>query len=122
MHALTSFCSTPPLNAQGLFWIDPDKDFPAHALIRRIPSPEAQVLYFSCDTQAELALKHRAELAKDIPAELIGLPKFADTHAGPGVLLRLNHLWGHPAKRRFRAGASPTVPTCAPDSIICGTC
>jgi hypothetical protein len=92
---------TPPLNAQGLFWIDPEKDFPAHALIRRIPSPEAQVLYFSCDTQAELALKHRAELAKDIPAELIGLPKFADTHAGPGVLLRLNHLWGHPAKRRF---------------------
>ena len=27
-----------PLNAQGLFWIDPDKDFPAHALIRRIPA------------------------------------------------------------------------------------
>ena len=54
---------TPPLNAQGLFWIDPEKDFPAHALIRRIPSPEAQVLYFSCDAQAELALKHRIEEA-----------------------------------------------------------
>lgn len=92
---------SPPPDAQGLFWIDPDKDFPAHALIRRIPSPEAQVLYFSCDAQAELALKHRIELTKDIPAELIGLPKFADTHAGPAVLLRLNQLWGHPAKRRF---------------------
>lgn len=91
----------PPLDARGVFWIDPDKDFPAHALIRRIPSPESETLYFSCDALAELALKHRAELRKDIPAELIGLPRFADTHAGPGVLLRLNHLWGHPAKRRF---------------------
>lgn len=93
--------SSPPLEAEGIFWIDPDKDFPAHALIRRIPSPEAEVLYFSCDNLAELAQKHRSELIQDIPAELIGLPKFADTRSGPGVLNRLYQLWGHPAKRRF---------------------
>lgn len=92
---------TPPLAAEGIFWIDPDKDFPAHALIRRIPSPESKVLYFSCDTLATLAQKHRAELLQGMAAELIGLPKFADTHAGPGVLNRLIQLWGHPAKRRF---------------------
>ena len=91
----------PPLEARGVFWIDPEKDFPAHALIRRIPSPDADVLYFSCDKPAAQALIHRAELLKNVSAELIGLPSFADTHAGPGVLLRLNQLWGHPAKRRF---------------------
>lgn len=92
---------TPPLDARGIFWIDPDKDFPAHALIRRIPSPESEVLYFSCDALAEQALKHRAELLKEVAAQDIGLPRFADSHAGPGVLLRLHQLWGHPAKRRF---------------------
>lgn len=91
----------PPLETRGVFWIDPDKDFPAHALIRRIPSPDAEVLYFSCDALAELALQHRTELLKGVPADFIGLPKFAQTHTGPGVLLRLNQLWGHPAKRRF---------------------
>lgn len=92
---------TPPAEARGIFWIDPDKDFPAHALIRRIPGPDAEVLYFSCDPLADLALKHRTELIRDIPAEMIGLPKFADTRSGPAVLKRLCHLWGHPAKRRF---------------------
>lgn len=91
----------PPLDSQGIFWIDSDKDFPAHALIRRIPSPEAQVLYFSCDAVAELALKHHAELVQGIPSDFLKLPAFADSHTGPGVLLRLAHLWGHPTKRRF---------------------
>lgn len=92
---------TPPLNSHGIFWIDIDKDFPAHALIRRIPSPDARILYFSCDTVAEIALKHRAELIQGVSAKTLGLPPFADTHTGPGVLQRLNQLWGHPAKRRF---------------------
>lgn len=93
--------NTPPLEATGVFWIDPERDFPAHALIRRTPNPQANVLYFSCDALAKLADKHRAELLHDTPSELIGLPGFADTHAGPGVLNRLIQLWGHPAKRRF---------------------
>jgi hypothetical protein len=92
---------TPPLDSGGIFWIDLDKDFPAHALIRRIPTPDARVFYFSCDAIAELALKQRASLQHGIPAQALGLPPFADTRAGPSTLLRLNQLWGHPSKRRF---------------------
>jgi cyclic-di-GMP-binding protein len=92
---------TPPLDSSGIFWIDLDKDFPAHALIRRIPPSDARVLYFSCETIAEHALKQRAALQRGIPAQALGLPPFADTRAGQSILLRLNQLWGNPAKRRF---------------------
>ena len=95
------FQETPPLNSDGIFWIDVDKDFPAHALIRRSPGADVRVLYFSCDVIADIALQHRSELLQGAPAKTLGLPAFADTHNGPGVLLRLNQLWGHPAKRRF---------------------
>lgn len=92
---------TPPPDSRGIFWIDLDKDFPAHALIRRIPPPDARILYFSCDAIAEHALKQRTALLQGVPAELLGLPPFADSSAGPGTLQRLNRLWGHPTKRRF---------------------
>jgi hypothetical protein len=92
---------SPPPNSDGIFWIDLDRDFPAHALIRRIPAPDARVLYFSCEAIAELALKKRTALMQGVPAEALGLPPFADTSAGPSTLLRLSQIWGHPAKRRF---------------------
>lgn len=95
------FCDTPPLDRDGIFWIDPDKDFPAQALIRRIPSPDTKVLYFSCEAIADSALKHSKALLQGTPASSLGLPAFADTHTGPGILQRLNKLWGHPVKRRF---------------------
>jgi hypothetical protein len=95
------FLDTPPLDSDGIFWIDPDKDLPANALIRRMPPPDTSVLYFSCDAIAELALQARAELLQGTPAETLGLPPFADTPVGPSTLLRLNRLWGHPSKRRF---------------------
>lgn len=91
----------PPADSDGIFWIDPEKDVPGHALVRRIPGPEISVLYFSCAAIASQALQHQKELLEGTPAELLGLPPFADTHTGPGVLLRLSQLWGHPAKRRF---------------------
>jgi len=92
---------SPPVGSKGIFWIDLDKDFPAHALIRRIPAPDTEVFYFSCDAAAECAARHRTELRKGIPAAALGLPDFADSHAGQGVLKRLVELWGHPAKRKF---------------------
>jgi len=91
----------PLIDSDGIFWMDPEKDVPAHALVRRIPGPETRALYFSCAAIAAQALQHRQELLEGTPAELLGLPSFADTHTGPGVLLRLSQLWGHPAKRRF---------------------
>lgn len=96
-----SLSETPQPESDCVFWIDLDRDQPAHALIRRNPSADARVLYFSCDAIAELALKHRTELLRGTSAEQLGLPTFAKTHTGPGVLLRLNQLWGHPSKRRF---------------------
>lgn len=92
---------TPALNKKGLFWIDPGKDFPAHALIRRIPANDIDILYFSCDALAQGAANHIAQLKQGIPASSLGLPAFAETHAGQGVLQRLNALWGHPGKRKF---------------------
>lgn len=93
--------TTPPLSHTGVFWLDPEKDFPAHALIRRIPGPEADILYFSCDTVASAALRHHQALQQGSKAATLGLPSFADHHSGPGILKRLSRLWGQPAKRRF---------------------
>lgn len=95
------FASTPPLDSTGLFWIDLSNDFPACALARRMPAANLDVLYFSCNTIASAANQHRAALEKEIPAATLGLPVFAETHAGKGVLQRLNRLWGHPSKRKF---------------------
>lgn len=93
--------AAPPLDRTGVFWIDLAKDFPAHALIRRIPAADAEVLYFSCDEIAREAIRHRSELEKGVSAEALGLPAFAETRAGRGVLHRLSALWGRPAKRKF---------------------
>lgn len=98
---LIDLTPTPAIESTGLFWIDLDKDFPAHALIRRMPGADIDALYFSCDTIAQAATQQRTELAKGTPAAALGLPAFADTHAGKGVLQRLNLLWGHPSKRKF---------------------
>lgn len=98
---LVDLTDSPPNDSDGIFWIDPEKDIPGHALVRRIPGPETRALYLPCDAIANQALQHHKELLQGTPAELLGLPAFADSHTGPGVLLRLNQLWGHPAKRRF---------------------
>lgn len=92
---------TPPRDCNGIFWIGLDKDFPAHALIRRAPPPDTPILYFSPAKMAQRAAQQHSELAKGIPASALGLPSFAETHAGKGVLRRLASLWGHPAKRKF---------------------
>ena len=92
---------SPPLTSGSIFWIDPDKDFPAHALIRRSPSADTPVLYFSCDEIAQICEDHRAELSKGNTTSALRLPKFAASHAGISVLRRLSRLWGHPSKRKF---------------------
>jgi len=92
---------TPPLDSTGVFWIDLNKDFPAHALIRRMPAAHIDILYFSCDAIAKTVTQHQSQLEKGIPAAVLGLPAFADTRTGKTVLRRLISLWGHPSKRKF---------------------
>jgi cyclic-di-GMP-binding protein len=92
---------TLPADTEAVFWIDLDSDFPAHALIRRTPAAETSPLYFSCAAIAANARRIHAELALGLTPEALGLPAFAGTRAGRGVLLRLAKLWGKPTKRRF---------------------
>lgn len=90
-----------PSSRRGVFWIDPERDAPPNALNRRPPPPDTPVLYFTCDSIAHRAEKHLTALESGrSPAEL-GLPEFAGTLAGRGVLKRLGGFWGRPAKRRF---------------------
>lgn len=83
------------------FWIDLDRDFPAHALVRRTPGSDIQPLYFSCADMARYVVETYRALAAGSTPTALSLPDFASTRAGQGVLKRLEKLWGHPAKRRF---------------------
>ncbi len=83
------------------FWIDLDRDFPAHALSRRTPGSDIQPLYFSCAELAREIGDIRQRLNTGTPPRQLGLPDFAGTHSGQGVLRRLEKLWGLPAKRKF---------------------
>ncbi len=105
---------TPPLDRGGVFWLDLDQDFPAHALERRLPPRDILALYFACDLVARDTRGRLAALAQGAPAGSLGLPEFADTPAGRGVLRRLSLLWGQPAKRRYpRRRQSYRVNLCA---------
>ena len=90
-----------PSGRAGVFWIDPDKDAPPQALTRRVPPPEAQVFYFASDLLAQGAADHLTALEGGASAADLGLPTFADSQAGHGVLRRLAALWGNPVKRKF---------------------
>lgn len=90
-----------PVGHGGIFWIDPDRDAPPHALARRPPPPETPALYFACDVIAQEAADHLSALESGCSTADLDLPVFAETHAGRGVLKRLSSFWGQPAKRKF---------------------
>ncbi len=92
---------TTPNDCNGIFWVDLERDFPAHALIRRTPPSDAPIFYFAGDPSAQQASAHLAALEHGATAESLGLPAFANSHAGLGVLRRLQSLWGNPSKRKF---------------------
>ncbi len=104
----------PPKESDSIFWIDLDKDTPAHALIRRLPSAETQTRYFSCDAPTKQVKHHLNELKNGTAASSLGLPSFAASRTGIAVLKRLSELWGQPAKRKFpRRRQSYRVNFCA---------
>jgi len=86
----------------GVFWIDPLRDTPAFACSRKTAPPETDVHFFSCDRLAVLLNKQLAALEAGSTAQQIGLPAFAASPAGCGVLRRLASYWGSPVKRRFQ--------------------
>jgi hypothetical protein len=92
---------TTPNDCNGIFWVDLERDFPAHALVRRPPPGDTPVLFFTGDSSAQQANAHLSALEQGASAANLGLPAFADSHAGQGVLRRLQSLWGNPTKRKF---------------------
>lgn len=94
-------CETITEPVESSFWIDLDRDFPAHALNRRTPGNDVSPLYFSGGELAREAAQIQEKLAAGMPPAQLDLPDFAGTHGGQGVLRRLEKLWGQPAKRKF---------------------
>lgn len=92
---------TPPLDRNGVFWLDLDQDFPAHALARRLPSSDILALYFACDLVARDARAHLAALAKGAQPPASDCPPSRIRQLGRGVLRRLSLIWGNPATRRY---------------------
>lgn len=90
-----------PLDSNGVFWIDTNRDLPAFALIRRTPPPDTPVFYFSCNTMAHQTNIHLDELNQQTPPFLLKLPQFAATPTGKGSLRRLAKSWGTTQKRQF---------------------
>ena len=91
----------PPADDQACFWIDPDKDLPAQALVRRKPAPETCVLYLDCRALAAHTAALCARLQEDESPAQLRLPPLAGQHSPLPTLRRLQMLWGQPARRRF---------------------
>ena len=92
---------TLPAPSPSIFWIDPSRDFPAHAIVRRPPAPDCEILYFSADIAASHAASTLNALQNGLatlPGKLPPLTKPRDTQR---VLKRLIKLWANPSKRRY---------------------
>ena len=87
------------VGAAATFWIDPERDAPAIACTRKMAPPETPVLYFSCGRLAALLKDQLAALEAGSTPQ--GLPPFAASAAGRGVMRRLGVFWGEPGKRHF---------------------
>ena len=83
------------------FWIDTTRDAPAIACSRKPPPPDTIIHYFCCDRIAELLRNQLDSLEQGMQPSQIGLPEFAGTPPGRGVMRRLISHWGEPGKRRF---------------------
>ena len=115
-----AFSPTPAGPAASAFWIDLDRDFPAHAQVRRSPGDDIQPLYFSCAGIAAHVAGLRQALGSGSTPESLSLPEFAGSRAGIGVLRRLEKLWGQPAKRKFsRRRQSYRARLCAGLGTLC---
>lgn len=87
------------MEAEGVFWIDPDRDAPPTSASRR-PAPEG-ALCFACERLAQLAEEQIDALDAGAGIADLDLPEATLSPAGRGVLRRLAQHWGHPGKRRF---------------------
>ena len=92
---------SPPSEQEGVFWIESDKDFPAHALARRPPADAHGHLYLCCATLAEETATIAEQLERGHAVEGLHIPEPLPISTAASIFRRLTRLWGHPAKRRF---------------------
>ncbi len=88
--------------APGTFWIDRQRDAPAVSCAHKLAPPAMSLDGFSCGRLTRLLRSQIAELERGTPAQAVGLPEYADTPAGLGVLRRLASRWTDTGKRRFQ--------------------
>ena len=88
-------------DSPAAFWLNTTCDTPATACARKRPPAESTAHYFSCERIAELLKNQIDALDSGIQPAQLGIPEFAATSAGLGVLRRLLNHWGNPGKRRF---------------------
>lgn len=86
----------------GLYWISPERDEAATALVRRAPPPGTVVQWFACDRQAVALAAIADALANGKSPAIFQLPDFAATPAGLATLRRAVRCWDTPPKRRFQ--------------------
>ena len=83
------------------FWIGVQRDAPPTASARKPPPADTDIRFFSCAPIVLQLHTHLDELEAGQKAALLGLPEFAESAAGRGVIRRLINYWGDPVKRRF---------------------
>lgn len=92
-----------PPDSPALFWVDLCADQQMQPIIRRpILEDAIEPRYLLCDELVHRMKKHLEALEGGQKAERMGLPDFADTAVGQGVIRRLIANWGLPKKRRFQ--------------------
>ncbi|MEO8409301.1 MAG: hypothetical protein ABI478_01925, partial [Propionivibrio sp.] len=86
---------------RAAFWIDASHDAPATPWWRRPPPPDTTVRVFSGAPVADALRELLVRIETGTSPDALGLPVFAASAAGHGVLRRLVGYWGAPGKRRF---------------------
>lgn len=97
----TALKTNPPAPSPSTFWIDPSRDFPAQAIVRRPPTPDCEILYFSGEIAAAHAASTLNTLQNGLTTTLDNLPPLPKPRDTQRVLKRLIKLWANPSKRRY---------------------
>ena len=101
LPAAVSLENLPPAPSPSIFWIDPSRDFPAQALVRRPPPPDSEIRFFSAEAAATYAATLLNSLQNNPQANLRVLSPLPNQRDQLRVLKRLIKLWANPSKRRY---------------------
>lgn len=91
----------PPQLDYRLFWFSPHDDMAPVAVARRLPEPQADIVYFSCERMGMLAVEHSRALDEGAsPASLLLPPNMAKSRLR-ALLHRFHESWAEPPTRHL---------------------